>query len=49
MPTTTIRSYAAGWTPGVSYRAIAYREGANLHCSWIGAHEAYNNLLSRFT
>jgi len=38
------------WTADVgrSYRAMAYREGANFHWFWIGTHEVYNNLLSRF-
>jgi hypothetical protein len=32
-----------------SYRAIAYREGNDVHWFWIGTHEAYNNLLPRVT
>jgi hypothetical protein len=38
------------WTVdiGRSYRAFALREESDLHWFWIGSHEAYNRLLSRF-
>ena len=38
------------WTAdiGRSYRAIARRKGDDFYWFWIGPHEAYDNLLSRF-
>jgi hypothetical protein len=49
-PSLALKQKGEVWTADVgrSYRVIAYREGDILHWFWIGTHEAYNNLLSRF-
>ncbi len=33
---------------GRSYRALARQKGNDLYWFWIGSHEAYNRLLSRY-
>ncbi len=39
------------WTVniGYHYRAIAFREGENIVCFWIGSHEDYNSLMNRLS
>ncbi|MBI4877844.1 MAG: hypothetical protein HY822_24700 [Acidobacteria bacterium] len=38
------------WTAeiGRNYRALARRHGEDVHWFWIGTHEAYNRLLTRW-
>ncbi|SPE41226.1 conserved hypothetical protein [Candidatus Sulfopaludibacter sp. SbA3] len=49
-PSLALKQKGEVWTADVgrSYRVIAYREGDIFHWFWIGTHEAYNNVLSRF-
>ena len=49
-PSLALKQKGEVWTADVgrSYRSIAYCEGDIFHWFWIGTHEAYSHLLSRF-
>ena len=49
-PSLGLKQKGSVWTAdiGRSYRALAYRSDNDFHWFWIGTHEAYNKLLSRF-
>jgi hypothetical protein len=48
-PSLRLKQVGEVWTVriGLSYRAMAYREGETFRWGWIGSHEAYNKLLGR--